>query len=88
MILSDNKLGSIDDILIRLSASISSKEFIKSKKVCRCFLFPNSPFPKSPILTPVRTISLIPVEVILIACLIIFCKLSLLEIPRAFGIVQ
>ena len=32
MILFDNKLGSIEEILIRLSASISSNDLIKSKK--------------------------------------------------------
>ena len=65
--------------------STSSNFFTNSKNVCSCFLLPNSPLPSSPIFTPVKTISLIPLDEISLALLITFSKVSLLEIPLAKG---
>ena len=48
----------------------------------------STPFPKSPIFTPVKTISFIPFDPIFLAFSIILLNSSLLETPLAFGIVQ
>ena len=72
----------MDDILNRSIPSTSSNAFTKSKKV----YFPLSP--KSPMFTPVSTISLVPVSAMRFAFSTTFSTVSLLLAPRANGIVQ
>ena len=57
-------------------------------KLFLSFLSEFTPFPKSPVLTPVITISLTPPFAILWTFKITFSILSLLETPLALGIVQ
>ena len=72
----------MDEIRIRLIPSTASKALIKSKKV--------SPvdFPKSPIFTPVKMISLIPDVAIFSASFTKSVIFLFLLFPRASGIVQ
>ena len=85
MISSVNKFGSIEEILNLSIHSKSSKAIIKSKKVTSRFPFLN---PKSPIFTPVKTISFIPLSAISLAALTTFSMVSERLAPRAKGIVQ
>ena len=82
IISSVKRFGSIEEILIRLISFTRSNSFIKSKKDS-LFLFP-----KSPMFTPVRTISLLPDFTISFAAFIVADIDPLLLLPLANGIVQ
>ena len=82
IISSESKFGSIDEIRI-LSISLSiSILLIKSKNDSL------DPAPKSPIFTPVSTISFVSVCAIFSAIFMVFSIVPLLLIPLALGIVQ
>ena len=86
------KLGSIEEILYRCIPSTSSNALIKSINNASFLGFKPSitsvPFPKSPKLTPVNTISLMPPAAIFSALATTFSIVSDLEAPLACGIVQ
>ena len=85
MVSSVKRFGSIEDILNLSMPSTSLRAFIKSKKVCSL-----TPFlkPKSPMFTPVKTISLTPLFAISLAAFTTFSIVSERLAPRASGIVQ
>jgi len=70
------------DILYLSICSILSNSFIRSKKVSLLC------FPKSPILTPVKTTSFFPSFSNSFAFKIVFSIVSLLLLPLAKGIAQ
>ena len=72
----------MDEILYLSIPSTSFRRFSRSRK--------DSPvvFPKSPVLTPVSTISLMPVAAISFACEMISAMGMFLLAPLAYGTVQ
>ena len=87
MISFDNKLGSIEEILNRSMFSTLSNALIKSKKVS-LFPFSRTGGRKSPIFTPVKTISFTPLLAISLAAFTTFVMLSERLAPLANGMVQ